>query len=336
MGQKRKPTAGRSTTAEQILIAIAINGVVTRASALRAGVSDRVINRRVEIGTLIAVAPGVYLLPGARLEGDTAVQAALAATGSRGRGLWSASSGHGINRGVVPPAVHVMVDRRCTPRKTRWYVTHPTRRLTDDELTTRDGSALTTVPRTIRDFAAFLPHDDRAETQIDRLVEEAIQLKKLMLPQLWRALELESAPQLRRRLSNLIDRHTGRPPEVFKSVAETWLKDLVIRRGLPMPLFNVRPDPTSTMVVDAFFPLVPLIVEFDSFAYHRTRSKHDGDRRRDRRSLRNGIPTLRITKTDYETDLVALERDLEYLILTPPVHQLLLPRTEAQTRGPSR
>jgi predicted transcriptional regulator of viral defense system/very-short-patch-repair endonuclease len=323
MGTKRTPKQKQPSSAEHVLSTIAVHGVVTRKSAIAAGISDRVINRRVNTGFLIDVAQGVYLLPGATLSGDTAVHAALAATGSRGMGLWSAASEHGVTGGVTPSAVHVMVDRRRKPPTTGWYITHPTRRLNDEELTTRNGRPVSTLPRTIRDLAACLPYRDWADKQIDSVVEEAIQLNRLRLAQLERAFERETAPQLRKRLHDLLARHTGEPPEVFKSIGETWLKDLVVRRGLPMPLFNVRPDPNSTKEVDAFFPLTPLIVEFDGFAHHRTRSKHDADRRRDRRSWRNGVPVIRITKTDYEEDLPALEDDLVYMVLTPPVHPMV-------------
>lgn len=98
---------------------------------------------------------------------------------------------------------------------------------------------------------------------------------------------------------------------MFKSIGEKWLRDLIVRRNLPMPQFNVV-LPGTTREVDAWWIDPPLIVEFDGFAIHRHRSRHDRDRAGDRRQLRGQTPTLRITSTDFSDHREELESDIEF------------------------
>jgi hypothetical protein len=135
--------------------------------------------------------------------------------------------------------------------------------------------------------------------------------------QIEEAAELERAKQVRKRLMRLHDRHVGISPAEFKSIGEEWLRDLIRRMGLPEPLWNVVP-PGGTKPVDAYYPLIGLIIEFDGYWVHRVRGKHNRDRRGDRRHLvSQGLFTVRITKDDFENDLAQLEADLVFLITNP-------------------
>jgi len=62
--------------------------------------------------------------------------------------------------------------------------------------------------------------------------------------------------------------------------------------GLPTPQVNVR---LGENTVDFLFPDLRLIVEIDSWKYHRTRARFDADRRRDATHLAVGYRTLRFT-----------------------------------------
>jgi very-short-patch-repair endonuclease len=299
---------------EAVLLRIARDGVVTRAAALEAGLGTAVLKRRLKTGFLIRMAPGVYRLAGTELAARTAERGALAATSGRALGLYSALAGHGVVARGERAKVHVLIDHTRQLQQTSWYTAHRTRRLEPHEITTRGTIAMTTMPRAIRDLAAFLPHRQWADTQLERWVEEALQLRRMTLNQLEIAARQESADQVRVRLNRLTQRQRGGDPAVLKSIGETWLRDLIIRRGLPMPEFNVRPFLDSLTEVDAFWRHVPLIIEFDGFTFHKTRSKHDKDRRRDRRAWRRHVPVIRITDDDFENDLPALEDDITQFV----------------------
>lgn len=300
---------------EAVLLEIARHGVVRWEDAKSAGLNNDVVLHRIETGFLSRDRRGVYRLAGSARVDLSAETAALAATRSRALGLWSANAANGVSKGVASSRVHVMVERPAKPRSTNWYEVHTTRRIADDEVRMRDGRPVTTVARTLRDFAAFLPPKDWADRHLVQWTEEALIQKTLTLRKLERQVTRERASRVRARLTRVLEYHQGTDPQVLRSIGETWLRDLIVRRSLPMPLFNCRPMGGVLSEADAYFPDVPLIIEFDGFAYHHTRTKHDRDRRRDRIARRHGIETMRITETDFAEDRDQLERDIELLVL---------------------
>ena len=70
--------------------------------------------------------------------------------------------------------------------------------------------------------------------------------------------------------------------------------------------------------VDAHWPQLRLVVEIDSYKYHRTRSRFESGRRRDVVLQSAGKRTARFTDTriEYEPDAVA--RDLRALVDSRP------------------
>ena len=64
--------------------------------------------------------------------------------------------------------------------------------------------------------------------------------------------------------------------------------------------------------VDCVWPDRKLIVELDSFEYHRTRAKFEHDRRRDRKLTAAGWTVIRVTWRDLD-EPGALERELRAL-----------------------
>ncbi|MDQ8044313.1 MAG: hypothetical protein REI11_06905, partial [Patulibacter sp.] len=152
----------KTTYAEATLVAIARHGIVTWSAARSAGLTQEVIRHRVATGFLVREGRGTYRLAGVERCGRTAETAALAITEGRALGLWSANSAHGLSNGIPASLVHVVVDHRRRPRAGSWYRVHRARRLAEDEIHRRDGRPVTTVPRTLRDFAACLPATDWA------------------------------------------------------------------------------------------------------------------------------------------------------------------------------
>ncbi len=294
------------------------DGVVLRKDLRAAGVAARTIDRLVGPDNFLrADGNGAYRLAGAPRTGITAIRSALGATTGLAICLNSAMSWEGISLRWLPtdPShVNVLVDASAGNLSTAWYSVHPTRRFdVEREATYRSAVRATTVPRTIRDFAATLPRTPGGERQLDAWIDEARVQRKLEVWQLGEAADAERSRKVRKRLKALEARHTGVTPAEFKSIGEEWLRDLIQRLGLPEPLWNTKP-PFATKEVDAYYPLVPLIIEFDGYWAHRPRGKHHRDRAGDRRTLMHGVPTVRITKWDFDHDLAQLEADLVRLI----------------------
>ncbi len=296
-----------------------------RHAILAIGVSRHEITGMLNTGFLIGDGNGAYRLAGAVRTGPAAAKSALGASGGLALALGTAMDWEGVRLRWLPPDprhVHVLIDAAARVQSTDWYSVHPTRRLDiDDETTFRHGVRATTVARCMRDFAAFLPYSDASTRQLDAWVDEARAVNKLQVWQLAEAAERERSRKVSKRLKDLHTRHVGVSPAEFKSIGEEWLRDLIKRKGLPQPLWNVKP-PFAAKEVDAFYPDVPLIIEFDGYWVHRPRGKHHRDRAGDRRALVEGrVPTLRVTKWDFDHDLPQLERDIEELVLGPPLLQ---------------
>ena len=311
---------------EHLAATVSEHGIVLRRDALAIGVTRHEIATMLDTGYLIREARSVYRLAGATRTGPTAARAAVSAAGGYGLGLISAMAWAGVRLRWLPDDprhVHVLIDAGSRIKSKDWYSVHPTRRLDiETETAVVNGVRITTVPRSIRDFAAVLPYSEESTRQLDAWVDEARAVDMLEIEHLAAVADRERSNKVKKRLTDLHDRHVGIAPELFKSVGEAWLKDLIVRNGLPSPLWNVKP-PFATKEVDAYYPHVPLIIEFDGYWVHRPRGKHHRDRRGDRRALAgHRVPTVRITKWDFENDLVQLERDIVSLVSGPA---LMLP-----------
>ena len=89
--------------------------------------------------------------------------------------------------------------------------------------------------------------------------------------------------------------------EAGTTLAKSDLERLFLKicrdHGLPIPLVNQYVDQDE---VDFLFPAQRLIVEADSWRYHRTRRRFERDRRRDAAHTLAGYRTLRFTDRDLE------------------------------------
>lgn len=309
MDRNRNP----DLSVEQLLERVAINHVVDRHDAKALGITENELDGRVEKGLLHRDGNGSYRLLGAPRVGATAARSALVATGGLAVSSWSALHRLGTLRGSVPEQVHVLVDWNRRIQETDWYKPIRTRRLERDELVLLDGNPHTIAARAIRDLAAGLPSEPWVERQLIEWTEESLIQRTMRLEQLESQWKREKSNRVRARLKALVDHQSGDDLSNFKSLAETWLRDLIRRRELPEPLWNVKP-PGFQREMDAYFVDEEVAVEFDGFTYHHTRNKHDRDRAADRRHLRRGIRTVRVTTTDFRDHLAELESDLVFIV----------------------
>ena len=85
-------------------------------------------------------------------------------------------------------------------------------------------------------------------------------------------------------------RDLGYGPEPTRSDLERAFVKLCRRHGLPKPEFNAKVGPHK---VDVLWRAQRLIVEIDSWAYHRSRASFESDRARDRELTLRGFRVLR-------------------------------------------
>jgi very-short-patch-repair endonuclease len=153
--------------------------------------------------------------------------------------------------------------------------------LAADEITIEQGIPVTTPARTQLDLAGVLQRH-----QLQQAINEA-ECLRLDGPQTERHPTKKGTAELR----------TLAPPTHTKRDLEARFTTFLTDRRLPMPQTNVLIEGVE---VDAAWPDERLIVELDSWEYHRTRAAFAADRRRDRRLAAAGWRVLRVTWRDLD------------------------------------
>lgn len=88
----------------------------------------------------------------------------------------------------------------------------------------------------------------------------------------------------------------------IRSSLEDAFRRFCKRHRLPLPEINaVLPD-LKDREVDAFYREERLIVEIDSYPYHRDLAIFTRDRRKDSAALARGYATVRIPETEFDHD----------------------------------
>ena len=154
-----------------------------------------------------------------------------------------------------------------------------------DEITTLDGLPITTPARTLLDLAAGGLRGRHLEAAVDNAERKRL---------------LDFAD-----LHELLARYPGRPgtPSLkavlaryragdTRSELEVIVAELCDAHGLPRPLENCV---IEGKVRDFYWPHARLVVEADSYSYHRSPSALDDDRERDVELTLAGYRSLRFT-----------------------------------------
>jgi very-short-patch-repair endonuclease len=97
---------------------------------------------------------------------------------------------------------------------------------------------------------------------------------------------------------------------VERALEEAFLA-LVDEAGLPRPRTNTQ---VCGFEVDAYWPEQAVVVELDSYRYHRTRRAFESDRRRDIALQAAGIRTARFTDRRINDEPNHVARDLGRLV----------------------
>jgi very-short-patch-repair endonuclease len=173
-----------------------------------------------------------------------------------------------------------------------------------EDRTVVDAIPVTTVARTILDLADVVD-----EHELERTFEEADRRGLLRM----RALEDVCVRGYGRRglkpLRRLIE--DARAPEPSRSALEDRVLALCRKYDLPSPQTNVE---VLGHEVDAFWPRQKLMVEADSWSYHRHRAAFERDRIRDAAMQAAGYRVVRVTHRRLERAPASVADELARLL----------------------
>jgi hypothetical protein len=256
------------------------HGVVARWQLLEQGLGGRLNQDRAEAGMLIPVFQGVFALGHGRIGRRGWLMAAVLASGpgavlSHG----SAMALWGI-RGARGP-VEVLRRSGDVHRLRSGIRLHQTRHLPDDHVTKEQGIPVTTVERALLDMTGRLD-----TKQLERALVAADRSGSLRWPALQamaaRGQGKKGIGRLRRVAMEVDPRSVN-----AKSPLEVDFLALCRDFDLPLPQVNVLAE---GYLVDFLWPAQRLVVETDSYAYHRDRPAFESDHER----------TIALTAAGYE------------------------------------
>ncbi len=294
---------------ERALAALATrqHGVLSRAQLLSAGITGRMVERRIEAGRLHLLHRGVYAVGHERLSIRSHWMAAVLACGEgavlshrSAAALWGLMRPH---RGPIEVIARTARFRRGHGGGIR---AHRGRLMVHD----RDavaGIPVTSVPRLLLDLADVVD-----ETQVEKAFEEADRLGLLEM----RALEEVCARSQGRRGLKPLRRLVAEARHPERS--RTWLEDRLLalcrEHRIPAPQTNVE---ILGKEVDAFWPDRRVMVEADSWSFHRHRAAFERDRKRDAAMVAEGYQVIRLTHRRMEREPKQVAVELRRLLGSP-------------------
>lgn len=266
------------------------HGVVARRQLLQRGMSAELIDGRLAAGSLIPVYEGVFAVGHTRITRRGRWMAAVLATGPRSLlSHGSAAELWDIRRGRGWPEI----TRRSGGSARPGVRVHQTRVLEQAEMTIEARIPVTSIERTLIDIAASLD-----TKQLEQAVVAADRTGRLRWQELDRLLvrtpRRRGVPRLRRvahRVSpNAVD---------ARSAPEVDFLALCREAGLREPHVNVLLGP---YLIDFLWPGERVVVETDSWAFHRDRLSFEEDRKRTLALTADGYEVHRVTARMLESD----------------------------------
>ncbi len=182
-------------------------------------------------------------------------------------------------------------------------------KLRSEETTTRDAIPVTTVARTLFDFAEVA-----AYAELKKATEAADRRNLLRLGELEQVCERGRGRRALRPLRRLLV-ELGAPAE-GRSPLEIRFAELLREHSIPAPAQNVL---VLGHEVDALWPGAKLVVELDSWEHHGRRASFEGDRVRDPKLMLAGYRTIRVTHRRLDREASALAEQILALLAQPPL-----------------
>lgn len=298
-----------SDTTRQRLAALAVrqHGVVALWQLLALGFSRWWVQREVRQQRLHRIHRGVYAVGHTRLSVKGRWMAAVLACGpdavlSHGAAaaLWELQRAPSNKIDVTALRKHIVPGVRCHLSRAPLHA---------DDRTIIDGIPVTSISRTLLDQAEVL-RPQRLRSTLEAAQRRDLLDGRKLDPLLARSFGRRGLPRLKRALSEL---HEQAP--WTQSQLEQRFLELVRDAGLPEPRTNVIVDGE---LVDCFWPQHNLVVELDSYGFHRSKRSFEDDRLKDTRHTLAGRRSMRVTRARVEHGQRALLGDLSALLAEPP------------------
>ena len=264
------------------------HGVFTRAQAMRAGLTPRMIERRVTSGTWIRLARGIYAHAAHPPTWRRQVKAAELSVAGAVVSHRTAAALHGLP-GFRPGRIEVTTHARVSGRSSLAVV----HRRATVPATIVDGIATTTIARTIIDVAGQVPATQLAAAFDDLVVSRRVRVDDVRAE--YERVASGSCPgssAMRRLLTQRVDGEVPAANEL-----ERVLRSVLDDPQLPPADHQValpwrRHAPQR---VDAVIPSLCRIVEADGRRWHTREADFERDRARDHEAQRHGYEVTRFT-----------------------------------------
>jgi very-short-patch-repair endonuclease/predicted transcriptional regulator of viral defense system len=290
----------------QARLATRQHGVVAHRQLLALGFSEKAIKVRLESGRLEAIHRETYAVGHARVSRHGRWIAAVLAYGDMALlSHRSAASLWGLSRPRSHP-IDVTAPRGRQGLKRRDGIWIHRGRLHPEDRDERAGIPATTVARTLFDFAevATVEH-------LEQAWEEADRMRLLRLGEVERVCERGYGRRALKPIRRLLT--AARGATRVRSPLEERFQQFCRFFDLPPHATNVE---VLGSEVDLLWPGVKLIVELDSWEFHRHRAAFQRDRARDTRLLVAGYRTIRVTHDRLDREATALAAEIEQLLST--------------------
>lgn len=260
-------------------------GVISLAQLEMSGLRDAAVRARVRRSRLHRVHRGVYSLAPPRLLSPSgrAMAAVLAAGPQAVLSHGSAAWWWGL---AARPGGRVHVTRPGTAtRRKPGFVVHGARALTRRNRCIHERMPVTSAARTLFDQAATANRDELSN-QLDTAIERQLYDHGEMEALLTRHSRARGSPLLRDIF------RSWQPPAFTRSGGEKILHRLIRSAALPSPRVNMQFHGYER---DFCWPERGLVVEYDGWDGHKTRTQQEVDRVRDATLAVVNVRVLRIT-----------------------------------------
>jgi very-short-patch-repair endonuclease len=270
---------------EIAVLAARQHGVIAARQLAALGVAQRAVSHRVAAGRLHRVHHGVYAVGHRVLTGHGCWMAAVLACGpdaalshASAAALWEIRYSDSAYTDVSVP--------RTGARSRPGLRIHRPRTLPHNEVTVRHGIPVTTPARTVLDMAARL-----SESRLESLLNEVERRELTDYPALAALARAHAGHRGAAKLLKTLKTHEA-GTKLTRSDLEILFREICRTHGLPEPRVN---HTVAGKQVDFLFADQRLIVEADSWTYHKTRRSFEDDRARDVHLATAGYRTLRFT-----------------------------------------
>jgi very-short-patch-repair endonuclease len=280
------------------------HGVVARRQLLALGFGEDAIKLRLAAGRLNPLHTEVYTVGHRRISQRSYWWAGLLAYGDgallshrSAAALWEMMRPGGSLVEVTAPE-----GRQGSERRKRLWIHRG--KLHPEDHTQRDGIPVTTAARTLFDLAEVLNTE-----QLEYAWEEADRLKHLQLPAVERVCERGYGRRALKPIRRLLAE--TRAVTQTRSPLEDRFQRFCRFYDLPAHSTNVE---VLDHEVDVLWPAARLIVELDSWEFHRHRAAFQRDRARDTGRLVAGYRTVRVTHDRLDKEAPALATEIRQLL----------------------